>query len=117
MANFPIERYKFVERPMKNGTVQVIAISTYMGKVVKGVANCSPEDSYDFTTGMELAAARCGLKIAYKRHSRALAKREEAKRMLEEAQNYLERMNEYAYDSAEEVREAETNLNKLIETL
>jgi hypothetical protein len=114
---FPIERYKFVERPLKNGTNQVIAISTYCGKVVKGVATCSPEDTYEFTTGMELAAARCARKIAYKRYKRAEMKRAEAKKQLIEAQEYLDKMNEYLYDAAAEIEETENHIANLEKTL
>ena len=114
---FPIERYKFVERPMMNGSNQVIAISTYGGKVVKGVATCSPEDNYEFTTGMELAAARCARKIAYKRYKRAEMKRAEAKRQLIEAQAFFDKMNEYLYDAATEIAETENHIADLEKTL
>ena len=44
---FPIDKYKFAYRTDKDGIKYVIAISTYAGKTVKGIAVCSPEDEYD----------------------------------------------------------------------
>lgn len=50
---------------------KVIALSSYAGKTVRGVAKCHPNDVFDEEFGKKLAAARCNLKIAEKRHLRA----------------------------------------------
>lgn len=49
----------------------IVAMSTFAGKVVAGVARCAPADTFNVETGKELAAARCSLKIAEKRLKRA----------------------------------------------
>ena len=56
------ENYKFIVTPEK-----VIALSSYRGKTVKGVAKCHPNDVFDLDYGKALAASRCNLKIARKR--------------------------------------------------
>lgn len=65
--------YKYVVIPGK----KVIAISTYAGRTVKGVAKCHPNDEFDVEFGKKLAAARCNEKISYKRLTRALNKYKE----------------------------------------
>jgi len=42
-----------------------------MGKPVRGVAKCAPNDEFDINKGKELAAARCNLKVAQKRVKKA----------------------------------------------
>ena len=82
-----------------NSKNEIIAVSTYAGKTVKGVAKCDPRDSFDKSKGEQLAIARCAAKIAEKRRKRAERKVAEAKRLVDEAQAYLERMNSYFSDA------------------
>ncbi len=49
----------------------VVAMSTFAGKVITGVARCAPEDDFDVEVGKKIAAARCSVKIAEKRMKRA----------------------------------------------
>lgn len=58
--------YRFVVTPTK-----VIALSSFAGRTVRGVAKCHPGDSFDEEFGKRLAAARCNKKIAEKRYARA----------------------------------------------
>ena len=55
-------RYKYYT----NNKDVVVAVSSYAGKTVRGVAKCDPRDTFDIEKGKELAAARCNEKIAYK---------------------------------------------------
>lgn len=50
-----------------NGKNIVVAVSSYGGEKVRGVAKCAPEDGFDLEKGKKLAIARCALKIAKKR--------------------------------------------------
>ena len=50
---------------------KVVAVSTYAGKTVRGVAKCDVNDTFSLEKGKELAAARCNEKIAKKRLTRA----------------------------------------------
>jgi hypothetical protein len=49
----------------------VVAMSTFAGKTVTGVARCDPRDEFIINDGKKLAAARCSVKIAEKRLKRA----------------------------------------------
>ena len=72
MKYFPYDKYKY----FVNGN-KIIAISTYAGKTVRGVATCHPEDNFDMETGKQLAAMRCDLKVREKRWKAANRKAEE----------------------------------------
>ena len=58
---FPISKYKFFVTPDQS---KIIAVSTYAGKTVKGVAKRDPRDSFDLDFGKELAAARCAARCS-----------------------------------------------------
>ena len=47
----------------------IVAMSTFAGKAVTGVARCDPRDEFIIDDGKKLAAARCSVKIAEKRAS------------------------------------------------
>jgi len=70
---YPLSKYKFVVHEN-----EVIAISTYAGKTVRGIAKCHPHDTMDIERGKILAANRCNVKIAQKRRNRARKKMFEA---------------------------------------
>jgi hypothetical protein len=55
---FPFDKYKYYH----NGN-QVIAVSTFAGKTVKGIAKCDPNDTFSLETGKHLAALKCNNKI------------------------------------------------------
>lgn len=63
MSKFNSERYKYATTP--DG--KVIAISSFAGKVVKGVAKCDPNDEFNLESGKKLAAARCNEKVCRRR--------------------------------------------------
>lgn len=111
---YPLEKYRFIERTRKDGVKEVIAISTYAGKVVKGVAKCAPGDNYFIADGEEIAAARCNAKIAAKRAKRAEKKFAEATQRLVEALRYRDAMYEYLTDSAYALKVAEDELEEIL---
>ncbi|MDV3426915.1 MAG: hypothetical protein LIR50_06975, partial [Bacillota bacterium] len=78
---------------------KVIAISTYAGKVVRGIAKADPKDDFDIEKGKVLAKARCDMKVAEKRAKRAQKKINEAQKILDEAREYYERMSSYYSDA------------------
>lgn len=97
------DNYKYVVTPTK-----VIALSTYAGKVVRGVAKCSPQDKFDVDYGKELAAARCNLKVAQKRLKRAgkvYTAASKAMRLAERdcdfAVDYWERSNQELFEAVD----------------
>ena len=50
-----------------NGKNVVVAVASYAGRTIRGVAKCSEQDEFNLETGKELAAARCAVKIARER--------------------------------------------------
>ena len=86
--------YRIYETPDK-----VIAVSSFAGQTVRGVAKCNPADEFDSEKGAALAAARCGLKIAQKRTKRAYAKVDEAKAIVDAAVAHLTEMLKYQADA------------------
>ena len=110
--NFPLEKYRFYE----NGN-RIIAVSTYGGKTVRGVAICHPDDNFDLETGKRLAAARCNEKVARKRLERASAKATAASFEVETAKKHLAEMQDYYHDAFLAYNEAAMEHDKLIESL
>ncbi len=101
MNNYPIDKYKFY-----NAGNKIIAVSTYAGRQVRGVAICHPDDKFDINTGKKIAAARCNHKIAEKRYARACAKYAAAEEQVTQANKYLAEMKAYMTDSFVAMNEA-----------
>lgn len=99
--NYPIEKYKIIVHDH-----EVIAISTYAGKTVKGVAKADPRDEFDVEVGKKLAIARCAAKIAVKRQNRAKKCLATAQARLAEAQAWETKMSDYVSDSMIEASKA-----------
>ena len=110
---YSLDKYKFVNHSNR----EVIAISTYAGKTVRGVAKLTPGDTFDETTGKELAAARCNEKIARKRLARAAKKIKEAERAYQKEIAWYNRMVDYYNDSAQAVKDAQNEVARLEATM
>lgn len=82
--------YKYIVTSNK-----VIAISTYGNESVRGIAKCSPTDTFDMETGKRLATARCNKKIAKKRYCGAMKNVQQAKLAYKRAAEYLEQAMNY----------------------
>lgn len=89
-------KYKFYN----DGNRKIIAVSTYAGKTVRGVAKADPRDAFDVTKGEDLAMARCAEKIAAKRMRRAEKELAKAEQAAEIAQRRVNKMKSYLNDSA-----------------
>lgn len=109
MYNFPIERYKIYTTPDN----KTIAISTYAGKTVRGIAKTDPRDEFDAEYGRKLAAARCAVKIAKKRRARAEKMLKKAQHKMNEVCQYVERMKAYDADARNEYEKAIFNVTDL----
>lgn len=115
---YPIEKYKIVihQHPTYN-TTEIIAYSTYAGKVVKGKAICHINDQYDEQKGVKLAVARCAEKIAHKRQVRANKLLVKAQHQAQEAQKYLTDMMMYVADAKSEVASTEAEVAEILKTM
>ncbi len=105
-------KYHFAYGPNK-----VVAISSFAGKTVRGVAKCAPNDEFNKELGEELAVARCAAKIAEKRLKRAEMKLDEAHALLEMAQAYVDDMTDYHANAVDAFNESQFNLENLLSTL
>lgn len=112
---YPVEKYNIVVHQHKDyKTTEIIAYSTYAGKVVKGNAIVHENDTYDEEKGKKLAIARCAEKIARKRKARAARLLKKANEQLTLAQKYVNDMTRYHIDACAEVEEAQADLNNIL---
>lgn len=105
-------RYRFI----KNDN-DVICISTYAKRAVRGIAKCSPTDNFDFEIGKKLAQLRCDAKVAEKRLMRAKEKYSESVDLLNEALKYYDDMWLYYLDSLEQYKENKIELKQFEEKI
>ena len=92
--NFPLSKYQFYVHDNR-----VIAVSTYAGKTVRGIAICDSNDKFDIELGKKIAASRCNEKIAKKRLDRSVKKLAEAKEDVTKAENHKRDMESYHNDA------------------
>jgi hypothetical protein len=93
---------------------KIIALSTYAGKTVKGYAKCSPEDEFSNETGKQLAAARCGVKVAVKRVKNAQKKWHEAVQAYLKAEKHMHAMAKYYEDAVDRQKIAEAQVEYIL---
>lgn len=115
---YPKEKYQIVvhQHPTKL-TTEIIAISSYAGKAVRGKAICHSEDTYDEQKGIDLAIARCAAKIAEKRAARARKCYQVAQSKVLEAEAYLNKMQDYVTDAETEVASTGDAVHKLLDDM
>lgn len=111
---YPIEKYRYFHAKTASGQDKIIAVTTYAGKTVRGVAICHPVDSYDEQKGKELAAARCAIKVAKKRLIRASKKKDEANIALTAIEKHFGDMEEYVADAEIEFDECVNHLAEVL---
>ena len=79
IMEYSLDKYKYFVPTKVDGTpYKVVAVSTYAGRTVRGVAKCDPKDTFDIEKGKQLAAARCQAKVSSQRLKRATKKLDEA---------------------------------------
>lgn len=103
-------RYKYYT----NNKDVVVAVSSYAGKTVRGVAKCDPRDTFDIEKGKELAAARCNEKIAYKRVERARQKYNAAIEDYEKVVKNRDKMATYYNESVTALVNAKTLVENIV---
>ena len=102
-----MERYTYY---IAENQRQVIAVSSYAGRIVRAVAKCDPRDEFSIETGKKLAAARCNLKVAAKRAKRAASKLQEAISACRAADAHRHDMMEYSIDADKALAQANAEL-------
>jgi len=106
-------KYKFYT----DGANKIVAVSSYAGKSVRGVAKCDPRDHFDEEAGRNLAEARCALKIADKRFFRAQREYAKAQANVDAANARLNKMLHYMHDSQAAAMAARENLRVIEQEL
>ena len=109
---YDVSKYKYFTT--KN---QVIAVSTYAGKIVRAVAKCDPKDEFDLEKGKALAAARLSVKVSKKRKKNAENKLEEARRQVAIAKHREKKMTAYLIDANHELAIEMAELEELEKSL
>lgn len=118
MFEYPIEKYRFYTAKKIDGQpYKVIAVSTYEGKMVRGVAKCDARDTFDMELGKQLAAARCNQKIAVKRKNRADRELKKAVIAYDKATKHMNAMNDYYEDARAAAKNADLKVDKLLKTM
>ena len=102
-------KYKYVVNEEKR---TVVALSTFAGQVVRGVARCAPGDEWDVEAGKALAELRCSAKIAHKRLRRAEDMVKWAAEGFEYYSGLMEKYQQYEIDSIEKVKYITAKLSK-----
>lgn len=95
MTEYPREKYQYYTDNKR----KVVAVSSFAGQTVRGVATCSDRDTFDIEKGKKLAAARCAAKVARKRFKRAQKKFDEACDMQNKADLFYDKMCQYYNDA------------------
>ena len=112
MFNYPYEKYQFYF-----GNNKVVAVSTYAGRRIRGIAKCDPKDNFDKEKGMKLAAARCNLRVAEKRKKNAARRLNEAREIFSQAEEYAFDMEDYYHDARFALNEAKAEVEKLLKEM
>jgi Mg2+ and Co2+ transporter CorA len=107
----------YVKTDRKTGKQSVICVGSYAGKVVRAVAKCNPNDTFDFEKGKALAAARCDEKIALKRLKHTTNKVMALRESLMRAQEYLNKQEDYLLQMNERYNTACMNRDTLEDDL
>ena len=118
---YPIEKYQFKTFETVNDdgskTTNVIALSTYAGKIVKGTAKCMDTDEFSFEDGKKLAAARCDAKVCDKRVRRARKKLFEVSKKLISVNDLYSKMYQYYNDALDESIKSNMRLEEISKSM
>ena len=106
---YSIDKYRF-----HSSNNKVVAISSYAGKTVRGIAKCDPEDTFSIEAGKAIASARCNEIIAEKRLKRAEKQYNEACENYLKAHNALNRMSRYFTDASNSLNSARKHTEEVL---
>jgi len=100
-----------------NGKDTVVAVASYAGKRVRGVAKCSEMDEFDLAKGEKLAAARCNLKIAKMREKNLQFRTQFQQRVLENVNREYLKFANRAIEATNLRQEAEEQYKAVMDEL
>lgn len=108
------EKYHFYHNT-ENGTV--VCTRLYKGQIIRGVAKCDPQDSFDIVAGKRLAYLRCKKKFTQKKLKHANKIKDEAIISVAKANDTLHKAYEFVGDVEMQIIDIDQELNKLEEKL
>lgn len=118
---YPIEKYQFktYTQTNKDGTTTkaVVALSTYAGRVVRGVAKCRDDDTFDLEKGKQLAAARCDFKVCSKRMRQSFKKCLEMDKKIATLREHHRKLNNRYSNAHNEWTESHLRLSVIEDSL
>lgn len=100
-----------------NGKDTVVAVASYAGKRVRGIAKCSEMDEFDLAKGEKLAAARCNLKIAKMREKHLQFRTQFHQRVLENVNKEYLKFAARAIEATSLRQEAEEQYKAVLDEL
>lgn len=109
MFEYPYEKYHY----FSDGRTKVVALSTYAGKPIRGIAKCDPQDKFNAEVGRKLAAARCNYKIAVKRYENALRQYDYAEQDFIKADEHMMAMRDYLNNAQKNLVNADEVLSAI----
>lgn len=113
-TNNHTKRYR-IFRDEESG--KIVAVASFAGKAVRGIAKPNPTDVDNPEIGEKLAILRCAKKINTKRLANAEKKLAKAKAELEIAQAHYDQMVRYCKDADEETVEIDNEMEKLMNSI
>ena len=106
-------KYKFYKFYVNEDKGEVIAVTRYGGRAIKGIAKCSPEDIFNLELGKRIAVARAERKVAKAKLRNASVKYCEAAAAADAAVKRYEKMKQYYIDSVDQLDETTEILSSL----
>lgn len=104
------DNYNFYHNP-NNGIV--VCTTFYKGKLIRGIAKCAPEDSFDLNIGKQLAYLRCVKKFALKKYNHATEVFDIADMNLDMAQKKYCKALAFTLDAGKQLNSVEEALAEL----
>jgi hypothetical protein len=96
---------------------EVIAVTRYAGRNVRGTAKCAPEDEFNLEVGKDIAEKRCELKKAKIKCQNASEKYLIALENFEKAKKRFFDMRQYYMDAVDQYDEAYDILEKALNVI
>lgn len=103
------DKYNFYHNTETN---IIVCTTLYKGQMVRGIAKCSEDDSFNLDTGKKLAYLRCKKKYMRKKLRRAQKVYTETQREVERVQRNLSKAGKFLDDSEDQLDVAVAELNE-----
>lgn len=111
------KKYKFYKFYVNKEKNEIIAVTHYGNKTIRGIAKCNPEDTFDVEYGKKLAVARAEVKVAKAKIKNASAAYLKASVAADEAQRKYDKMKQYYMDSVDQFDNAMAEVDKVIKEI